>query len=176
MTENQTQPWLKNYPASMQKTINPDRFSSLAEMIDETCQKFGPQTAFSNMGFEMTFSEIDEASKKMAAFFQSELKLKKGDRIVMMMPNLLQYPIALFGAIRAGLVIINTNPLYTATEMQKCFADSGATTIVILENFADKLEQILSQTQIKNIIVTEIGDVFPTFKRVLTNTVVRYVK
>lgn len=160
----------------MQKTIDPDKIKNLVEIIDQTCQKFSSRTAFSNMGFEMTFSEIDEASKKMAAFYQSELKLKKGDRIILMMPNLLQYPIALFGAVRAGLVIVNTNPLYTATEMQKTFADSGATAIVILENFADKLEQIIGQTAIKHVVITEIGDCFPTIKRTLVNFVIRHVK
>jgi long-chain acyl-CoA synthetase len=171
-----SKPWLNHYPAGVKSEVNIEEFTSLVEMIDETCTRFSARTAFSNMGVELTFLELATQSRQLAAFFQSDLGLKKGDRIILQMPNLLQYPIALFAALKAGLVVVNVNPLYTAHEMETYFKDSGAKAIVILENFADKLEQILSKTAIEHVIVTEIGDLFPTPKRIITNFVVKNIK
>jgi long-chain acyl-CoA synthetase len=176
MIDKSAKPWLKIYPEGMPHEIDPSPYASLAEMIVGTCLKYGSLTAFSNMGVPLSFAEIERLSEKMAAFYQSTLGLKKGDRIIIQMPNLLQYPVALFGAIRAGLVVVNTNPLYTSDEMQKNFQDSGAVAIVILENFADKLEPILGQTAIKHIILTEVGDLLPFPKRAIVNFVLRHIK
>lgn len=176
MTEIQNRPWLENYPNGVLKEIDSGRFSSLAQLVEETCKKFGPKTAFSNLGHEMSFDEVEELSRQFAAFLQGGLGLKKGDRLIIQMPNLLQYPVALFGALRAGVVVVNVNPLYTPHEMEKTFIDSGATAILILENFAEKLEQVLPKTQIKTVIITEIGDLFPFPKRVLTNFAVKHIK
>lgn len=169
-------PWLKNYPKGIPAEINTHIYESIADMIEKTCAKFGSRPAFSNMGVALSFQQIEEESRHMAAYFQSVLKLKQGDRIIIQMPNLLQYPIALFGAIRAGLVVVNTNPLYTAEEMARNFTDSGAVAIVIVENFADKLDQILPRTQIRHVILTEIGDLLPSPKRQIVNFVVRHIK
>jgi long-chain acyl-CoA synthetase len=178
MQKYEDKPWLKNYPAGVPEKIeaHADAFPSLATMIEYTCERYAALPAFSNMGQVMTFAEIEQQSRRMAAYFQSVNGLKKGDRIVIQMPNLLQYPVALFGAIRAGLVVVNTNPLYTPEEMQRNFKDSGAVAIVILENFADKLETILAQTSITHVILTEIGDLFPFPKRTVTNLAVKYLK
>lgn len=169
-------PWLNRYPKGVSPEINPEEFLSLAALIESTCERFSSRTAFSNMGCEWSFSEIQKASTDLAAFFQNELGLKKGDRIILQMPNLLQYPIALFAALRAGLTVVNINPLYTPDEMEHSFRDCGAETIVILENFAEKLEKVLPKTKIKNIILTEIGDLLPAPRRILVNFVVRHVK
>jgi long-chain acyl-CoA synthetase len=176
MKAQTSRPWLNNYPHGVQTDIDPSQFNSLPEMIVDTCSRFSSRPAFSNMGKSLSFSEVDQLSTQFAAYLQSDLKLQKGDRIIIQMPNLLQYPVVLFGAIRAGLVIVNTNPLYTAHEMERNFIDSGAVAIVILENFADKLEQILQKTFIKHIILTEVGDLLPTPQRVLTNFVIRHIK
>lgn len=167
--------WLASYPPGVPAEIDHRIHESLATMIEATCSKYADLPAFSNMGRVMTFAEVETLSKQMATFFQG-LGLKKGDRVIIQMPNLLQYPVALFGAIRAGLVVVNTNPLYTASEMERCFQDSGAVAIVILENFADQLETILAKTSIRHIILTEVGDLLPFPKRPLVNFAVKHLK
>ncbi|MDQ3534227.1 MAG: AMP-binding protein, partial [Bacteroidota bacterium] len=169
-------PWLKHYPAGIPKTINPDKYSSLVELFEEVFNKYGNQIAFQNMGKSITYNELNKESAQFAAYLQNVLNLKKGDRIAIQLPNLLQYPIALFGALRAGLVVVNTNPLYTAREMEHQFKDSGVETIVILANFAHNLEKILANTAIKHIIITEIGDRLGTVKSFIVNMVVKHVK
>jgi long-chain acyl-CoA synthetase len=168
--------WLKHYPAGIPKTINPDKYSSLVELFEEVFNKYGNQIAFQNMGKSITYNELNKESAQFAAYLQNVLNLKKGDRIAIQLPNLLQYPIALFGALRAGLVVVNTNPLYTAREMEHQFKDSGVETIVILANFAHNLEKILANTTIKHIIITEIGDRLGTVKSFVVNMVVKHVK
>ncbi|WP_247233221.1 AMP-binding protein [Telluribacter sp. SYSU D00476] len=172
---SETYPWLKYYPKGVPYEINPDAYPSLIEMMEEGFSKFTNNPAYSNMGKEMTFAEVDRLSRDFAAYLQS-LGLKKGDRIAIQMPNLLQYPIAMFGAIRAGLTVVNTNPLYTPREMQHQFKDSGAKAIVILANFGSNLEKILANTDIKHIIITEIGDRLGFPKKLIVNAVVKYVK
>ncbi len=169
-------PWLSHYPAGVAPEISLGSYPSLLELIEESCTKYADLPAFTNMGYSITFSELRQLYDSFAAFLQKELGLKKGDRIAIQMPNLIQYPVVLFGALKAGLVVVNTNPLYTQREMAHQFKDSGVKAIVILENFADKLEAILKETQIEHVIMTEIGDALPGFKRLLTNLVVRYVK
>ncbi len=168
--------WLKQYPANLPAEINADRYSNLVEVFEEAFAKYSRQPAFSNMGKTLTFAEIDEQSEAFAAYLQQGLGLQVGDRIAIMMPNCLQYPIALFGAFRAGLVVVNTNPLYTPREMEHQFKDSGAKAIVIVENFAANLEKIIAQTSIQHVILTGLGDLLGFPKKQLVNAVLKYVK
>ncbi len=170
-----TYPWLKAYPKGVPYEINPDVYPSLLELMEEGFRKYTSQPAYSNMGKELTFGDIDRLSKQFAAYLQS-IGLKRGDRVAIQMPNVLQYPIAMFGAIRAGMVVVNTNPLYTSREMQHQFKDSGAKAIVILANFATNLEKIVANTDIKHVILTEIGDMLGFPKKLIVNAVVKYVK
>ncbi|TAE20944.1 MAG: long-chain-fatty-acid--CoA ligase [Cytophagales bacterium] len=172
----ETRPWLKHYPPGVPHDVNPDVYTSLTQLIDEGFQKYSSAPAYACMGKQITFAELDEQSKQFASFLQNDLKLQQGDRIAIQMPNLLQYPIAMFGALRAGLAVVNTNPLYTPREMQHQFKDSGAKAIVILANFACNLEKIIAQTDIKHIVVTNIGDRLGFPKKLLVNAVVKYVK
>ncbi len=174
--DNQISPWFQHYPEGISQQINPQQHKSLADFIEHCTNEYGPRTAFECMGASITFNELDQLSKDFAAFLQNDLRLKKGDRIAIQMPNLLQYPIAMLGALRAGLIVINTNPLYTAREMKHQFNDSGAEAVVILANFAYNLEKIISDTSIKHVIVTEIGDQLGGLKKTIVNAVVKYVK
>lgn len=168
-------PWLKNYPTGVPANINPDEFSSLVEMFDSTFEKYRSKQAFTCMGASITFDQLDKQSKLFGAYLISR-GMEKGDKIALMMPNLLQYPIALFGALRAGLVVVNTNPLYTPREMKHQFTDSEVKAIVIAENFAANLEKIIGETSIKAVIIASIGEMLGTIKGTLTNFVVRNVK
>lgn len=173
MSDNR--PWLKNYPSGVPANINPEEYQNLVEMFEETFEKYRKLPAFQCMGKSITFDQLDKMSKQFGAYLLSR-GLEPGDKVALMMPNLLQYPIALFGALRAGLVIVNTNPLYTPREMKHQFSDSGAKAIVIAENFAANLEKIIHDTSIKTVIVTSIGELLGTVKGTLTNFVVRSVK
>jgi long-chain acyl-CoA synthetase len=167
--------WLKHYPKGVPYEINPDRYTSLLELMDEAFRKFADLPAYANMGKHLTFRELDVLSRQFGAYLQS-LGLQKGDRIAIQMPNLLQYPVAMFGAFRAGLVVVNTNPLYTPREMEHQFRDAGAKAIVILANFAHNLQKVLPNTGIKHVIVTEIGDMLSFPKKQIVNLVVKRVK
>ena len=169
-------PWFKSYPKGIPREINPDEYSSLLEMVEESLQKHGDRVAFENMGGTLTFDRVDQLSNQFAAFIQNETSLKQGDRLAIQMPNLLQYPVVLFGALKCGLTIVNVNPLYTPREMLHQLNDSGSKAIVILANFASNLQKILAETQLETVVVTEIGDLFGAFKKLLTNFVVRRVK
>ncbi|MBL7794954.1 MAG: AMP-binding protein [Saprospiraceae bacterium] len=171
MTEK---PWLKHYPNGVPANIDPDVYPRLTDMLDECLKKYSNLPAFIFMGKTLTFGEVDRQSAHFAAYLHSR-GLEPGDRIALMMPNMLQYPIALFGALRAGLIVVNTNPLYTPREMRHQFVDSGAKAIVIAENFAANLEQIIGETQIKTVILTSIGEMLG-IKGVLVNFIVRRVK
>jgi long-chain acyl-CoA synthetase len=169
-------PWLKNYPKGVPSEIDISKYTNIMSVFDDAIRKFRQGSAFTNMGATLSFEDLDRQSGQFASFLQNELKLKKGDRIALQMPNLLQFPVALFGALRAGLTVVNTNPLYTAPEMRHQFRDSGVKAIVILANFASHLETVLKDTQIESVIVTEIGDMLPFPKNLLVNSVVKYVK
>jgi long-chain acyl-CoA synthetase len=169
-------PWFKNYPKDVSHEINPDVYSSLVDLLDDSCKKYSNSIAYVNMGTELTYSEIDQKSKDFANYLLNECGLKKGDRIALQMPNLLQYPVALFGVLRAGMIVVNTNPLYTQREMLHQFNDAGVKAIVILSNFAHNLEAILSKTGVKHIITTQIGDFHSFPKKPIVNFVVKYVK
>ncbi|PWJ57544.1 long-chain acyl-CoA synthetase [Dyadobacter jejuensis] len=177
MIEDKTMghPWYKFYAPSVPHEINPDAYPSLIELMERSFVHNKDLKAYTNMDKSLTFGELDRLSQYFAAYLQS-IGLVAGDRIAIQMPNLLQFPVAMFGAIRAGLVIVNTNPLYTSREMLHQFKDSGAKAIVILANFAVNLEKIVDQTDIKHVIVTEIGDMLGFPKRILVNAVVKYVK
>ncbi|WP_413570532.1 AMP-binding protein [Bdellovibrio sp. HCB117] len=168
--------WLKHYPKGVSPEVDVTKYSSLFDLYEESIRMFSQKKAFTNMGVSLTFSELDRQVQIFASFLQNELKLKKGDRIAIQMPNVLQFPIIAFAALRSGLTIVNTNPLYTAKEMQHQFKDSGAKAVVILANYASQLEQILKDTQIESVVITEIGDLFPAPKRILVNSVVKYIK
>lgn len=170
------QPWHDSYPDGVSKEINPDNYSSLSEMVDERIEKYGDLVAFENMGKEMTFSELGQAIDQIASYLQNHTNLKKGDRVAIQMPNLLQYPVALYGILKAGMVVVNTNPLYTPSEMLHQFNDSGAKAVIIVENFASNLEEILKETQIETVIVTKIGDMIGGLKGSIVNFVVKSIK
>jgi long-chain acyl-CoA synthetase len=175
-TMNTTEPlWLHSYPKGIPADITPDHYPSLLAMFDECVAKFGDKPAFENFGTVLTFNDLDRLSFYFAAFLQHK-GLKKGDRIAIQMPNVMQYPIAMFGALRAGLTVVNTNPLYTPSEMKHQFNDSGATAIVIMANFASHLESIIADTAIKTVIVTEVGDMVEGIKGWVMNIVLKYVK
>ncbi|GAB3730257.1 AMP-binding protein [Spirosoma lituiforme] len=169
-------PWRRFYPKGIPDEINPDAYTSLAALLEEGCRRFTNRPAYACMGKEITFGELDQLSAQFASFLQNGLKLQKGDRIAIQMPNTLQYPIAMFGALRAGLAVVNTNPLYTPREMQHQFKDSGAKAIVILSNFASNLEKILARTEIQHVVITQLGDLLGFPKKQIVNAVVKYVK
>jgi long-chain acyl-CoA synthetase len=156
--------------------IDINQYKNIMDVFDESIVKYGDRKSMTNFGHSYTYKQLNEKVNQFAAFLQQELKLKKGDRIAIQMPNLLQYPVVLFGAMRAGLIIVNTNPLYTASEMRHQFKDSGAKCIVILKNYAHLLESVIKETKIESVIVTEIGDFLSFPKNLLLNFVIKYVK
>lgn len=168
--------WLDNYPLDAPKTINVEEYQSLIEMFENAVQRHPDIPAYINMGQILTYRKLEERSRAFAAYLQNELRLEKGERIALMMPNLLQYPIALFGALRAGLVVVNVNPLYTPRELEHQLNDSGAKAIVIVSNFAATLEKVVFNTPIKHVILTRMGDQLSFGKRTLVNFVVKYIK
>ncbi|WP_137939046.1 AMP-binding protein [Chitinivorax sp. B] len=168
--------WQQHYPINTPHEINPDQYSSIVVMLDEAVTRYGDKPAFINLMTPMSYHELDQHARHFAAYLQQVLGLKAGDRIALMMPNSLQYPVAIFGALRAGLVIVNVNPLYTARELTHQLNDAGAQTILIAANFATTLQTALAQTPIKHIIVTELADLCPTPKRWLLNFAIKHVK
>jgi long-chain acyl-CoA synthetase len=173
MTENF---WKDKYPVGVAAEINPDQYPNILAVLKESCQRFADKPAFSNLGKTITYGEIYKLSGDFAAYLQKHTDLKPGDRIAVQLPNVLQYPIVVFGAMRAGLVVVNTNPLYTAREMEHQFNDSGAKALICLANMAHLAEQVVPKTGVKTVIVTEVGDMLPTFKRLLVNAVIKHVK
>jgi long-chain acyl-CoA synthetase len=168
--------WLKEYPEGIAAEADVLAYSSLKEMVEHSCERFRDLPAYQNMGVALTYHELEQTSRHFGAYLQKGVGLQKGERIAIMLPNLLQYPVALFGALRAGLTVVNTNPLYTARELEHQLKDSGATAIVVLENFARTLQEVIGNTQVRTVITTQIGDMFPAVKSILTNLVVKYMK
>lgn len=166
--------WLKRYPPGVPAEIDPARYASLAAMFEESCAKFGEQTAYLSMGKGITYRELAEAAHDFAGWLQSR-GVRKGDRVALMMPNVLQYPVALFGTLLAGCVVVNCNPLYTPRELEHQLKDSGATAIVILENFAHTLQAVIDKTAVRHVVVTPLGELLG-LKGLLVNFVVRHVK
>ncbi|GCF90312.1 MULTISPECIES: long-chain-fatty-acid--CoA ligase FadD [Shewanella] len=170
------QPWINHLPEDVPAEINVEQYSSLVDMFETAVAKYEDQPAFINMGATLTYRKLEERSRAFAAYLQNELKLEKGDRVALMMPNLLQYPIALFGVLRAGMVVVNVNPLYTPRELKHQLIDSGAKAIVVVSNFARTLEEVVDQTPVESVIITSLGDQLSAPKRTLVNFVVKYIK
>lgn len=171
-----TKIWHKSYDAGVPTEINPNQYSSINEVIEISLKKYRDRPAWHCMGTTITYGELDNLSTKFASYLQNDLKLQKGDRVAIMMPNILQYPVALYGILRAGLTVVNVNPLYTARELEHQMKDSGAKAIVIFANSAHILEKILPQTQIEHVLLTEIGDMLKFPKNYIVNFVLRHVK
>jgi long-chain acyl-CoA synthetase len=167
--------WLNQYDPSISAEINPDRVPSLIDIFESAVSQYANKTAFINMGHKITFEDLDVLSLQFASYLQHK-GLKKGDAVAIMMPNLLQYPIALFGVLRAGMTVVNVNPLYTPRELQHQLSDAKVKTIVIVENFASTLDAIIKDTPVENVILTGLGDMLPSPKKWLVNFVVKYVK
>ena len=170
--------WTARYPKGVLTSIDSklETYKSVLEVFEEACGKFPQRPAFTQMGKTITYSEVNRKAESFAAYLQNELKLKKGDRIAIQMPNCLQYPISMFGALKAGLVVVNVNPLYTEREMKHQFNDAGCAAIVIVANFASNLQKVLHETKIRHVIVTELGDRLGFPKSLLVNTVVKHLK
>ncbi|MEH6497887.1 MAG: long-chain-fatty-acid--CoA ligase FadD1 [Pseudoalteromonas distincta] len=168
--------WKDKYPADIPAEINPDQYPNILAVLKESCQRFADKPAFSNLGKTITYGEMYKLSGDFAAYLQKHSGLQAGDRVAIQMPNVLQYPIAVFGAMRAGYVVVNTNPLYTQREMEHQFNDSGAKLLICLANMAHLAEQVVPKTGVKKVIVTEVGDMLPPLKRLLINFVVKHVK
>ena len=169
-------PWLSQYESGVPETISLEHYTSLIDIFNSSCHEFSERTAYSNMGTKLSYAEISELSGQFAAWLQNELKLKKGDRVALMMPNILQYPVALFGTLRAGGIVVNVNPMYSPRELEHQLNDSGARVIVILENFAHTLEKVVDKVKLDQVIVTSIGDLFHFPKSKVTNFMVRKIK
>ncbi|MEL7938193.1 long-chain-fatty-acid--CoA ligase FadD1 [Pseudomonas delhiensis] len=168
--------WKDKYPAGIAAEINADQYPNILAVLKESCQRFANKPAFSNLGKTLTYGELYQLSGDFAAYLQNNTDLQPGDRIAVQLPNVLQYPIVVFGAMRAGLIVVNTNPLYTAREMEHQFNDSGAKALVCLANMAHLAEEVLPRTGIRHVLITEVADLLPPLKRLLVNAVVRYVK
>lgn len=168
--------WLNRYPADVPAEIDADRYTSLIDLFEQASQRYADRPAFTNMGQSMSFRTLEQRSRAFAAYLQHKLGLSKGDRVAIMMPNLLQYPVALFGVLRAGLVVVNVNPLYTPRELEHQLNDSGAKAIVIVSNFAHTLEKVVARTPVKHVILTRLGDQLSPAKATLVNFVVKYIK
>jgi long-chain acyl-CoA synthetase len=167
--------WLEHYDPRVPAEINPDRYSSLVDIFEQSVQKYADNIAYINMGKSITFAELDQLSRQFAAYLQGS-GLKKGDSVAIMMPNLIQYPVALFGILRAGMVVVNVNPLYTARELKHQLKDANVKTIVIIENFACTLSEVIVDTPVQNVLLTQAGDMLSPLKRLITNFVVKNVK
>ena len=170
------QVWIDNLPDGVANDIDVHQYDSLVDMFETSVSKYADQAAFVNMGARLTYRKLEERSRAFAAYLQHDLKLEKGERVAIMMPNVLQYPIALFGILRAGMVVVNVNPLYTARELKHQLNDSGAKTIVVVSNFAHTLDQVVEQTEVSHVILTGLGDLLGAPKRTLVNFVVKYIK
>ena len=168
--------WIDNLPHDVSNEIDVNRYDSLVDMFETSVSKYADQPAFVNMGATLTYRKLEERSRAFAAYLQNELKLVKGDRVAIMMPNLLQYPIVLFGILRAGMVVVNVNPLYTPRELKHQLNDSGAKAIIVVSNFAHTLEKVVEQSCVESVILTGLGDLLSAPKRTLVNFVVKYIK
>ncbi|ABV87768.1 long-chain-fatty-acid--CoA ligase FadD [Shewanella pealeana] len=168
--------WINNLPDDVPSEIDVEQYASLVDLFETSVNKYADQPAFVNMGATLTYRKLEERSRAFAAYLQNDLKLNKGDRVAIMMPNLLQYPIALFGILRAGMVVVNVNPLYTPRELKHQLTDSGAKAIVVVSNFAHTLEKVVDETPVESVILTGLGDLLSAPKRTLVNFVVKYIK
>jgi len=169
-------PWLANYPPGVPAQVDTDQFRSLAQVLETACERFAHRPAFANMGRTLSYADIDRLSRRFASYLINDLKLKRGDRVAIMLPNVLQYPVAIFGALRAGLTVVNTNPLYTARELRHQLHDADVSAIVVLDNFAATLAEVLHDTPVQHVVTTGIGDLLGMPKSALVNFVLKHVK
>ena len=169
-------PWLEHYPVGVKPEVDLDEYRSIVSVLESSCEKFRDRPAFANFGMSLSYDEIDKASTQFANYLLFDLKLNKGDRVALMMPNVLQYPIAIMGVLRAGLTVVNTNPLYTARELRHQLKDSGALAIVVLDNFAHTVADVLADTSIQQVITTGVGDMLAFPKGAIINFVLKYIK
>ncbi len=176
MTASSDRPWLAHYPSGVPAEIDLGEFTSIAALLDNCFDRFRQRPAYSNMGRTITYGELDQLSQQFAGFLVNDLKLAKGDRVAMMLPNVLQYPIAICGALRAGLTVVNTNPMYTARELKHQLDDSGARVLLVLDNFAHVAAKVVAGTAVEKVITTGLGDLLGFPKAQITNFVVKYVK
>ena len=167
--------WLKHYDPKVPAEIDPDRYSSIVDIFEQSIEKYSSNVSYINMGKSITFAELDGLSRDFAAYLQNK-GLKKGDAVAIMMPNLIQYPVVLFGILRAGMTVVNVNPLYTPRELQHQLVDSNAKGIVIVENFACTLSEVIKNTAIETVLLTSIGDMLSPLKKVVTNLMIKHVK
>jgi len=167
--------WLRSYPPGIAPEIDPGRLPSLAALLDEACASYAEQVAYISMGREMSYRRLDEDSRAFAGWLQAH-GLQRGDRVALMMPNLLQYPVALFGALRAGCAVVNCNPLYTPRELEHQLKDCGATAIVVVENFAHTLERVIARTEVRHVIVTPVGELLGTLKGMAVDFTIRHIR
>ncbi len=168
--------WLKSYPPGVPAEANIHEFANIREILDRSCKKFASQPAFTNMDATISYTELDRLSRNFGSWLQNVAGLQKGDRVAIMMPNLLQYPVALFGALRAGFIVVNCNPLYTPRELEHQLNDSGAQAIVVLENFARTLEEVIAKTKIRKVVTSQLGDMLGFPKSLIVNYVVKHKK
>ncbi len=169
-------PWLNSYPEGINADIDINKYASVVEIFEQSVKQFASRPAFSNFGKTLTYAEFESSTRAVASYLQNKLGLEKGDRVAIMMPNLLQNPVCIFGVLRAGLTVVNTNPLYTARELRHQLNDSGAKAIIVVENFASTVQEVVADTQLEHIIVTKMGDMLDFPKSMLINLVVKYVK
>lgn len=169
-------PWFSQYPENVPREIDPEQYASLIDFLEDCVKKYGDQPAFENMGVEITFNDLDEFSSAFANYLMNETDLQPGDRVALQMPNVLQYPVALFGVLKAGMVVVNTNPQYKPSEMEHQFTDAGARAIILLNTFAYKLQEVIGKTQIQTIIIAEVGDMLGTFKGAIVDFMIKRVK
>ena len=173
---NDERPWLASYPPGVPAQIDLGQFPSIVKLLETACDRFRHRPAFSNMGKTLRYADIDRLSRDFASYLLNTLKLNKGDRVALMLPNVLQYPIAIFGVLRAGLTVVNTNPMYTARELRHQLHDAGASAVVVLDNFASTLAEVLHDTPCKHIITTGVGDMLGLPKSALVNFAVKHIK
>jgi long-chain acyl-CoA synthetase len=168
--------WNGKRPEGVANTIDNTQYHSIVEVFEKSLKEYADHPAFTNLGYTMSYSELDKLSADFASYLQNHTTLKPGDRIAVQMPNLLQFPVAVIGAMRAGMVVVNTNPLYTAREMKHQFNDSGAKALVVVSMFGHMVEEILSETPLEHVIVTNIGDMIPGIKGPMISALMKYVK
>ncbi|MGQ0801828.1 MAG: AMP-binding protein [Pseudomarimonas sp.] len=169
-------PWLANYPAGVPAEVDLAEYPSIVSILESSCERFRPRPAFENMGKTISYDDLDRLSRAFAAYLIHDLKLKKGDRVAIMLPNVLQYPVAIFGVLRAGLTVVNVNPMYTPRELRHQLNDAGAAAILVLDNFASVLAGVVAETKVRQVITTGVGDMLGFPKGALTNFVLKYVK
>jgi long-chain acyl-CoA synthetase len=168
--------WLKQYPKGVPAEIDAGAYSSIVDVLEQSCARFADRPAYSNLGHTLSYADLDRLTRQFASFLQHTLGLQKGERVAVMMPNILQYPVAIFGILRAGLVVVNVNPLYTPRELEHQLKDSGAKAIVIVENFIETLEKVIERTPVRAVVTTQIADLLPFPRRTLVNFVLKHVK